>query len=106
MSEELKNNAEFKEEVVKVTKGVINMIVEKNRKYGDSALNPKRIFSKANDLEQIYVRLDDKLSRIANRQDDEDEDVLDDLLGYLFLAKICLNRKKAKEAQEDSTSNE
>lgn len=106
MSEELKNNVEFKEEVVKVTKGVINMLVEKNRKYGDSALNPKRIFSKANDLEQIYVRLDDKLSRIANRQDDEDEDVLDDLLGYLFLAKICLNRKKAKEAQEAETSQE
>jgi hypothetical protein len=106
MSEELKNNVEFKEEVVKVTKGVINMLVEKNRKYGDSALNPKRIFSKANDLEQIYVRLDDKLSRIANRQDDEDEDVLDDLLGYLFLAKICLNRKKAKEAQEVETTQE
>lgn len=106
MSEEFKNNAEFKEEVVKVTKGVINMLVEKNRKYGDSALNPKRIFSKANDLEQIYVRLDDKLSRIANRQDDEDEDVLDDLLGYLFLAKICLNRKKAKEVQEAETTQE
>lgn len=60
----------------------------KNRKYGDSALNPIRIFSKASAREQIAVRMDDKISRIMNRQDDEDEDPTDDLIGYLILDNV------------------
>jgi hypothetical protein len=65
------------------------LLLEKNRKYGDSALNPVRIFSKANTLEQLKVRLDDKLSRLRNQQDDEDEDVITDLIGYLVLFKVA-----------------
>lgn len=64
------------------------LLITKNRKYGDAALNPKRIFSKSNTIEQINVRIDDKLSRIANRQDDEDEDVEIDLIGYLILKQV------------------
>jgi hypothetical protein len=89
-------NVKLKSDLLIVTKQIVNMLMEKNRKYGDSALNPKRIFSKADSLEQLYVRIDDKLSRIANRQDDEDEDVINDLLGYLYLAKIYINRKNNK----------
>ncbi len=69
------------------------MLLEKNRKYGDSALNPCRVFSKANSVEQILVRIDDKLSRIQNRQNDDDEDAVMDLAGYLILLMI------AKETQ-------
>ena len=69
------------------------MLLEKNRKYGDSALNPCRVFSRANSVEQILVRIDDKLSRIQNRQNDDDEDAVMDLAGYLILLMI------AKEAQ-------
>lgn len=65
-----------------------DMLIEKNRKYGDSALNPLRIFSRADPSEQLNVRLDDKLSRIANRQDDDDEDPEEDLLGYLILKRV------------------
>ncbi len=65
------------------------LLVEKNRKYGNSALVPKRIFSKASTLEQLKVRIDDKLARIANQQVDEDEDVTFDLLGYLILLRIA-----------------
>ncbi len=65
-------------------------LVDKNTKYGDSALNPVRIFSKASPIEQILVRLDDKLSRLkrgdASR---EDEDVLRDILGYLVLLHVA-----------------
>jgi hypothetical protein len=61
----------------------------KNNKYGNSALEPMRVFSKASNLEQLYVRIDDKLSRIRNNPDNEDEDVLDDLIGYLLLLKIA-----------------
>ena len=66
-----------------------HMLKNKNRKYGDSALNPARIFSKASNIEQLKVRLDDKLSRIKNAQDDEDEDVIADLIGYLVLLTIA-----------------
>jgi hypothetical protein len=73
------------------------LLLEKNRKYGDSALNPVRIFSKASTTEQLKVRLDDKLSRLRNAQDDEDEDVVSDLIGYLILFKIAQlqNRRTA-----------
>lgn len=70
------------------------LLLEKNRKYGDSALNPVRVFSSASPLEQIKVRLDDKLSRIRNAQDDEDEDVLTDLVGYIILYKVALMQQR------------
>lgn len=65
------------------------MLLEKNRKYGNSALEPIRIFSRADAVEQILVRIDDKLNRIRNRQSDEDEDVIMDLAGYLILLMIA-----------------
>ena len=69
------------------------MLQMKNRKYGNSALEPTRIFSSADAIEQIKVRLDDKLSRLKNQQHDEDEDVIDDLIGYLFLLKMAIKTK-------------
>lgn len=71
-------------------------LIEKNRKYGDSALNPVRVFSKAGADEQMLVRMDDKLSRIRNRQDDDDEDPFVDLAGYLVL---YLAQKEIDNAQ-------
>jgi hypothetical protein len=70
------------------------LLLEKNRKYGDSALQPVRIFSKANAVEQILVRLDDKLNRIINAQNDEDEDPITDLIGYLILLKVAQRTQK------------
>lgn len=63
------------------------VLLEKNHKYGDSATTPIRIFSKASPVEQLLVRLDDKLSRIARGAGllAKDEDVLMDLVGYLAL---------------------
>jgi len=65
------------------------MLLEKNRKYGDSAIHPVRCFSKASPIEQINIRLDDKISRLMSGQADEDEDVEDDLMGYLVLKKVA-----------------
>ena len=79
----------FKEKVYEITNGLAEMLIDKNKKYGNSALEPKRIFSKASAVEQILVRIDDKLSRVANQSDLEDEDVLSDLLGYIVLLKIA-----------------
>lgn len=68
------------------------LLLEKNRKYGNSALEPSWIFSKADPVEQIKVRIDDKLSRLASGQ--QDEDVETDLIGYLLLLKIARKRKQ------------
>jgi len=65
------------------------MLLAKNAAYGDSALRPIRLFSKANADEQIRVRLDDKLSRLA-RGSAAGEDVILDMLGYLILLRIAL----------------
>jgi hypothetical protein len=64
------------------------MLLEKNANYGNSALDPVRVFSKASPVEQILVRLDDKLSRLA-RGKEADEDVIRDILGYLVLLRIA-----------------
>lgn len=70
------------------------MLLEKNRRYGDSALSPVRIFSRSDTVEQIRVRLDDKLSRLRNQQHDEDEDVIADLAGYLVLYQVALMQQR------------
>lgn len=64
------------------------LLLEKSRAYGNSALEPLRVFSKADTEEQIRVRLDDKLSRLA-RGSDAGEDVELDLLGYLVLLRVA-----------------
>lgn len=64
------------------------MLLEKNAAYGDSAIRPVRIMSKASATEQILVRIDDKLSRIA-RGSAAGEDVILDLIGYLVLLRIA-----------------
>ena len=73
------------------------LLLEKNRKYGNSALEPARIFSKASAEEQILVRIDDKLNRIKNRQNDEDEDVIMDLAGYLILLMVAREGAKTND---------
>lgn len=64
-------------------------LLEKNRKYGNSALNPLRVHSKANAVEQIKVRADDKLSRLQSAQADDAEDALFDYIGYMILLYIA-----------------
>ena len=75
------------------------LLIHKNRKYGNSALKPCRVFSKGSAVEQLLVRIDDKLNRIMQGAGllAEDEDVVNDLIGYLVLLKIGMNDEKHKE---------
>lgn len=67
------------------------LLISKNRQYGNSALNPLRVFSRAPSTEQILVRIDDKLSRIRTGAHSTDqEDTVLDLLGYLILYRLAL----------------
>lgn len=81
-------------QIVEEGDAIIKILLEKNRQYGNSALEPKRIFSKeVSAADGIRVRLDDKLSRIANQQTDDTEDSALDLLGYLILLRIAIKNK-------------
>ena len=80
----------MQDEIVKTCDNLCRMLLEKNNKYGNSALEPTRIFSKASTTEQLLVRIDDKLSRIKTTgMQAPDEDTLNDLIGYLILLKIA-----------------
>lgn len=70
-----------------------DMLIAKNRAYGNSALEPIRVFSKAGAKEQILVRLDDKLSRLS-RGSASGEDVIKDILGYLILLRVAERLEK------------
>jgi|TARA_B100000401_G_scaffold312678_1_gene215662 hypothetical protein len=74
------------------------LLIHKNRKYGNSALKPCRVFSKSSPVEQLLVRIDDKLNRIMQGAGllAEDEDVVNDLIGYLVLLKIGMHEEKMK----------
>lgn len=84
----------FKHGMLEVMREVATMLVEKNNKYGNSALVPKRIFSRADSVEQLKVRIDDKLSRIATSDPKDTEDAELDLLGYLVLLRMARNAEK------------
>ena len=73
--------------IAEICNDIRDLLLTKNRAYGNSALNPIRIFSKADAKEQILVRIDDKLNRIKQGNDilDKDADVIQALLGYLIL---------------------
>ena len=75
------------------------LLIHKNRKYGNSALKPCRVFSKSSPVEQLLVRIDDKLNRIMKGAGllANDEDVVNDLIGYLVLLKIGINDEKNQE---------
>jgi hypothetical protein len=78
--------------IVAILDKIEALLLEKNRKYGDSALTPTRVFSQASTVEQLKVRIDDKLSRVRSSQSDDDEDVIIDLIGYLVLYMIALEK--------------
>lgn len=77
--------------ISKVCDDVKKLLIKKNKAYGNSALDPVRIFSRANMKEQIKVRLDDKLSRLKRGKDTGavPEDINMDILGYLVLLRVA-----------------
>lgn len=65
-------------------------LIEKNRRYGNSALEPINVFSKLNPEEGMKLRMDDKVKRIKNSSELRKNDVVD-LIGYLTL--MCVHKE-------------
>lgn len=90
--------------IQKIGNEVIDLLIEKNRAYGDSATNPCNIFSKGNAVESLCARLDDKLMRVKNKGiNDETEDTVKDIIGYLILLKVAMHKNKT--AWQDEVVN-
>ena len=77
--------------ICRVSDGLRDLLLIKNRRYGDSALKPLGIFTAHSHgaSEGLYARLDDKLGRISNASEIRKNDVAD-LMGYLVL--LCVQR--------------
>lgn len=84
-----------KNKIGEVSRRVYEMLNEKNKAYGNSALEHINIFSKGNAVDSLCARIDDKLARIKNRGlSDSTEDTLFDLCGYLILLIIAKENEK------------
>lgn len=76
-------------QIVHTILDLAQILVDKNAAYGNSALDPVRVFSKASTEEQILVRLDDKLSRLQRGSEYPGDDTVTDLVGYLVLLLVA-----------------
>lgn len=83
----------FEQFVTTYCNNLRDMLIEKNKSYGNSALDPVRVFSSADTEEQIKVRLDDKLSRIKRGNNNFNEDTVQDLQGYLILLQYKIAQR-------------
>jgi len=93
-NEDLPQHEHFAEQVINLANDFANFLIEKNESYGDAALEPINIFSKGLTKEQkIYVRLDDKLTRVKNGHEYPGDDTIKDIIGYLFLLMILKGAK-------------
>lgn len=77
-----------------ITDAMKDLLLYKNQKYGDSAINPIEIFTKHlknvdTKTAAILVRIDDKLSRVKNGDELRKNDICD-LIGYLTLLNVAI----------------
>lgn len=70
--------------IEKICDNLKELLIEKNKRYGDSAIDPPKIFSVQTSANSIQIRIDDKLARIKNSKSLRKNDVVD-LTGYLVL---------------------
>lgn len=83
------SNMTFEQKVQGILHGMADLLVEKNAAYGNSALDPVRIFSKSDTTEQLYVRLDDKINRVKQGHEYPGDDTIRDIIGYCTLILIA-----------------
>jgi len=97
------------EKIKEVGQEVIDLLIEKNESYGDSALKPAGIFATGNAVDNLTSRIDDKLMRIKSQGfRGYGEDNVKDLIGYLILLKIALQNESTtlESWQEEVLSRE
>jgi hypothetical protein len=97
------HNNLFAVQVTQALDEIRDLLIAKNQKYGNSALEPLGVFSKLDSKEGLLVRIDDKLKRIKNGSlERDDEDVINDLIGYLVLLKIQTDQESKYDELDGS----
>lgn len=76
------------------------LLLRKNAGYGNSAIQPERIFSDSDPIQQLKVRIDDKLTRVKRRKNSHSRDTRIDLIGYLILLDIAEDIYGDKEIKQ------
>ena len=72
-----------------ILSGMTDLLLYKNRKYGDSAINPKKIFYKGDSTNSILIRLDDKIGRVmSNTEEKPRVNDVADIIGYCTLLLV------------------
>ena len=95
------------EKITAVSNGVRDLLLNKNKAYGDSALKPANIFARGSAIENLGSRIDDKLMRIKNLGiTDKTEDTIQDLIGYLILLKIAIEDERNNLQVSDRQESE
>jgi hypothetical protein len=84
------------QEIWGVCHEIAQILINKNISYGNSAIDPVRIFATSDNVEQLKVRIDDKINRVKNNQGFAGDNDIDDLIGYLVLLKIAVDKKSPK----------
>ena len=83
--------------ISEISTALAELLLYKNEKYGDSALTPINVFyqnkPEESDYAGILIRLDDKISRIKNRDVMRVNDV-SDTIGYLMLLLVKMSEKQ------------
>lgn len=82
------------EKIIEIVDAIKNLLLEKNKRYGNSALNPQNIFYKGDSTQSIEIRLDDKLSRIKNNNGNLRVNDVSDIIGYCVLLLISMGATK------------
>ena len=82
-----KENKVVPEQIKQVCNSLSELLLEKNKRYGNAALQPIKIFNKTSASDSIKTRLDDKLSRVKNSDSLRKNDIMD-IMGYLVL--LCI----------------
>ena len=86
----------MQEHIKRVCKEIEELLLAKNKAYGNSAAEPINIFAKADPMEQINIRIDDKLNRIKKGSEYAGDDTELDLIGYLILKRAIKQKGKEK----------
>ena len=74
-----------------ILSGMTDLLLYKNRKYGDSAINPKKIFYKGDSTNSIRIRLDDKIGRVmSNTEEKPRVNDVADIIGYCTLLLVSM----------------
>jgi len=93
---EKKEDCNVKDLINKECKRINDILLDKNKRYGNSSLEPFGLFKSVKRESKIEARIEDKLKRIQKfssvdlKHFKDYYDAIDDLIGYLILYRIAL----------------